>query len=81
MTHDIFSLQALFPTIIFEKFYENNEYFVGIQAIKVQMKDFVTSENAQLALIYNQKGKLFRHVEGFKATALQVSKKLYMLVF
>ena len=36
------------------------------------MKDFVTSDNAQLALIYIQKGSLFRGLKGYKATLLQV---------
>ena len=36
------------------------------------MKDFVTSDNSQLALIYIQKGKLFRRLDGNKGTAAQV---------
>ncbi|XP_076822128.1 short transient receptor potential channel 5-like isoform X3 [Clavelina lepadiformis] len=41
------------------------------KAVKYEMKDFVTSDNAQLALIYIQKGSLFRGLKGYKATLLQ----------
>jgi len=60
------------------------------QAVKYEMKDFVTSDNSQLALIYIQKGKLFRRLKGFKATAVQVcyytnrlqwSKKFCFFIF
>ena len=37
------------------------------------MKDFVTSDNAQIALIYIQKGKIFRQIKGFNAIFVQVS--------
>ena len=36
------------------------------------MKNFVTSDNSQLALIYIQKGKLFREMKGYKALFTQV---------
>ena len=45
------------------------------QAVKYEMKDFVTSDNSQLAVIYIQKGSLFRRLKGIKATFVQVSKK------
>nr|XP_018669083.1 short transient receptor potential channel 4-like isoform X2 [Ciona intestinalis] len=42
------------------------------KAIKYEMKDFVTSDNSQLALIYIQKGSMFRRLKGFKGSVVQV---------
>jgi len=36
------------------------------------MKDFVVSDNSQLAVIYIQKGSMFRRLKGIKATLMQV---------
>ena len=43
------------------------------------MKEFVTSDNSQLALIYIQKGDMFRQLKGFKALALQVNNTRFVL--
>jgi len=42
------------------------------KAIQFEMKDFVTADNSQLALIYIQKGKLFRRMRGYKALLIQI---------
>ena len=43
-----------------------------LQAVKYEMKDFVVSDNSQLAVIYIQKGSMFRRLKGIKATFVQV---------
>jgi len=42
------------------------------KAVQYGMKNFVTSDNSQLALIYIQKGKLFREMKGYKALFTQI---------
>nr|CAB3267280.1 short transient receptor potential channel 4-like [Phallusia mammillata] len=56
-----------------ERRQKSKHYLKPIEkAVKFEMKDFVTSDNSQLALIYIQKGKLFRRLKGIKATVTQL---------
>nr|XP_039252029.1 short transient receptor potential channel 4-like isoform X1 [Styela clava] len=59
--------------VIIRKREKMRNYLKPIEkAIKYKMKDFVTSDNSQLALIYIQKGSLFRKLKGYKAFLAQV---------